>query len=76
MRVIAESLGDGASIGEQPQEPAPVTAGIEDPPAADVDVDRLEHRPPDEPVLVLHRLVSGRVLPIGLAHRAYPTAQG
>ena len=39
-------------------------------PAGEVDVDRLEHRPPDERVFVLHRLVRGRALPIGLAHRA------
>ena len=69
-RVVTETLGDAAPISEQPEEPAPVAARVEDSLAGEVDIDRLKHRLPDERVLVLHGLVRGRALPIGLTHLA------
>ena len=69
-RVVTETLGDAAPISEQPEEPAPVAARVEDPLSGEVDVDRLKHRLPDERVLVLHGLVRGRALPIALTHLA------
>ena len=66
--VVTETLGDAAPVGEQPEEPAPVAPHVENPLAGEVDFDRIEHRRPDERVLVLHRLIRCRVPPIGLAH--------
>lgn len=43
-RVVAEPLGYTALVGEQPEEPSPVAAGVEDPSTGEVNVDRLEEK--------------------------------
>jgi hypothetical protein len=72
-RVVAEALGDRAAVGEQAQEAAAVAAGVEHAPAREVDVDRRQHRLPDEAVLVLHRLVMGRAAPVRGGHATFVT---
>ena len=46
----------------------PVTASIKHPPPCQVDVDGVEHRFPNETVLILHGLVLNGATPVGAAH--------
>ena len=64
--VVAGSVGDRRLSAQQAQEAAPVAAGVEDAAPGQVDVDRVEHRAPDELVLILHRRVLGLRLPVAV----------
>ena len=67
-RVVPEPLGDAALVGEETEEATAVATGVEDAPAVEVHVDRVEHGPPDEAMLVLHRFVIGRAAPVTRLH--------
>ena len=67
-RVVAITLRDAGLVDEQSQETTAVAPGIEHAAPSQVDFDRVEHRLPEEAVLVLHRLVVVGASPVRLAH--------
>ena len=67
-RVVSVALGNTRSIDQQAQKAPTITAGIEDPASLEVGVDGVEHRLPNEAVLVLHGLILGGATPIGGTH--------
>src|SRR5271157_2012432 len=67
-RVVSVALGDARRIDEQSQETPAVAAGVEHPRTCQVDVDGVEHRLPNEAMLILHGLVLGRATPVRGTH--------
>ena len=67
-RVVTVALGDPSPVNEHPQETASVAAGIKNPRSAQLNIDRIEHGLPDEPMLVLHGLVLDGATPVTGAH--------
>ena len=63
-RIVPEPLGNSVTVAEHPQEPAPITSDVEHARSAQGRPHALDHRLPDEGMLILHGFVLGGATPV------------